>query len=65
MISVTVPKMSCGGCAQAITRAILAADPAARVEIDLPAKRVSADSSLPEARIRQLLGAAGYPVAPG
>ncbi|MDI9682925.1 heavy-metal-associated domain-containing protein, partial [Burkholderia cenocepacia] len=35
-----VQDMTCGGCANAITRAVTAADPAAKLDIDVAAKIV-------------------------
>lgn len=57
-----IPAMTCGGCVRAITRAVAAVDPGARVEADLAARRVrivpvdgTADAF--EAALRE----AGYP----
>lgn len=40
-----VQGMHCGHCVRAITRAVQALDPAARVAIDLPAGTVEVDSA--------------------
>ena len=59
-LAFTVEDMTCGHCARTITGAVLAAYPAARVDIDLAAKRVSikmpatARPSLPSSRRRAI-----------
>jgi len=55
--------MGCGGCASAVTKAVLAVDPQAQVQIDLPAKTATVDSAQPRAELERVLTAAGY--APG
>jgi copper chaperone len=62
MVRFSVEKMSCGHCVQAITRAVQAVDPEARVNVDLPSHAVSVDSSAPVERIRRAINDAGYPV---
>ena len=60
-----IPDMSCGHCVAAITRAVQALDPEARVQADLPARRVRVDSARPAEALRQALEDAGYPPGPG
>jgi copper chaperone len=55
-----VQDMTCGGCANAITRAVTAADPAARLDIDVDAKRVRIESTEPAARVQAIIEAAGF-----
>jgi len=57
----TIPGMSCGGCLKAITRVVLAEDPAATVEGDLAAKEVRISSAAAEETLRLRLAEAGYP----
>ncbi|MFM0206090.1 heavy-metal-associated domain-containing protein [Paraburkholderia sediminicola] len=52
--------MSCGGCANAITRAVTGLDPAARVDVDVPVKIVTVASTLPSARVIEAIEAAGF-----
>ena len=60
-----VEKMGCGGCAKSVTRAVLAIEPVATVEVDLRAKLVTvSDAAGPADRIVQVIAAAGYPVEP-
>jgi copper chaperone len=46
-----VKDMSCGGCANSITRAVNSVDPAARLDIDVTTKVVKIDSALPLDRL--------------
>lgn len=56
----TLPTMSCGHCARAVTEAVRGEDPQAQVQIDLETKRVQIDSSASEAALRHALVEAGY-----
>lgn len=57
-----VDGMTCGHCVRAITRAVQALDPAARVEADLDAKTVAVDADLPAERVAAAIAAEGYTV---
>lgn len=66
MIAFTVPDMSCGHCVGAITEAVQAADPQARVDIDLSRHRVSIEPAAASAQTLQAaIEAAGYTPEPG
>ncbi|MEA3087211.1 MAG: copper chaperone [Paraburkholderia sp.] len=56
----SIPDMSCGGCANAITRAVTSLDPAAKFDVDVLAKIVAVTSTLPTARIIEAMEAAGF-----
>lgn len=56
-----VDNMVCGGCAKGVTRAVQAADPAARVEADPASKRVVIESAMSREKIADVLKAAGFP----
>lgn len=58
----TVDGMTCGHCVRAITRAVQALDPAARVEADLGAKTVAVDAGLPAERVAAAITTEGYSV---
>ena len=58
-----VAGMTCGHCVRAVTLAIQKRDPAAKVEVDLEAGRLRADSRLSRAEITALVTAEGYAVA--
>lgn len=61
MIAFTVQDMSCGHCVQAITQALAAVDPGARVRFDLGAHRVDIDNAQAGAdALRDAIQAAGY-----
>lgn len=55
-----VPDMTCGHCAGVITRALKDSDPACTVVIDLPAHRVTIESTQDRDSLRQALIDAGY-----
>lgn len=55
-----VQGMTCGHCVKAVTSAIQGQDPAARVEIDLPAGQAKVDSVLSKQQIIELIAEEGY-----
>ncbi len=55
--------MTCGGCINAVTRAIQAQDPVAIVQVDLATQIVSLQTSLSAAQAAQLITDAGFPVS--
>ncbi len=60
MLDLMIPQMTCGHCVRAVTEAVKTADPAARVEIDLPSHRVQVDTTAPREAVLAQLAAAGY-----
>jgi copper chaperone len=62
MIPIKVTKMHCGGCANAVTRAVQGVDPAARVEIDLKSGQVSVmpGTAISAERFMDAIRAAGF-----
>lgn len=64
MLELTVDSMSCGHCVSAVTKAIEALDPQARVAIDLPTHRVRVESGAARERIVAALADAGYEAVP-
>lgn len=58
------PDMSCGGCAQAIARAVTAIDPAARVHADVATGRVEVASDRAPAVIAAAIQGAGFRLSP-
>ncbi|MEO8391320.1 MAG: heavy-metal-associated domain-containing protein [Polaromonas sp.] len=56
-----VPDMSCGHCAGVINKAVKALDPAAQVSVDLPARKVTIESSEDRQTVAEALAEAGYP----
>jgi copper chaperone len=63
MLSLKVSGMTCGGCVNAITRAVQAQDPQATVQADLATQTVTLDTTLSAAQASQLITEAGFPVA--
>ncbi|AKA23981.1 heavy-metal-associated domain-containing protein [Pseudomonas chlororaphis] len=61
MLRFHIPNMSCGGCAQSVTRALLKVDPQARVETDPLTREVRVRSTLDASALRNVLSEAGYP----
>lgn len=61
MIELNVEGMTCGHCAGRVTRAVRELDPAAKVEVDLDAKRVRVDSDAAPADVAEAISEAGYP----
>ena len=60
MIELTLPDMTCGHCVRAITQAVTAADPAAKVQADLPTHQVQIESNQPAAAFTAALTEEGY-----
>jgi copper chaperone len=61
-ITLKVEGMSCGHCAQAVTAAIEAKDPAAKVAVDLAAGTVKAETVLPRHVVSMAVEEEGYAV---
>ncbi len=60
----TVPEMTCGGCAKAVTRALQSVDPQATVQADLHRREVTISSSASKQVLLAPLHEAGYPAEP-
>ena len=59
----TVEGMTCGHCIRAVTRAIHALDPEARVDIDLSAGIVTVIGDVAAEQAAAAIAAEGYPVS--
>ena len=64
MIQFDIPGMTCGGCARSLTKAIHSIDADARVVPDIPARRVTIESSHDRAKFVEAIRAAGYDMQP-
>lgn len=62
MFDLQVSGMTCGGCINAVTRAVQVQDPQAKVSADLATQVVSLDTSLSPELASQLIADAGFPV---
>ena len=63
MIELELPDMSCGHCVQAVQQACREADPQAKVDVDLAARRVRIESAKERGTFAAALTEAGYPPA--
>jgi len=63
MLSLKVSGMTCGGCINAVTRAIQSQDPDAKVQADLASQTVNLETALSAAQASQIITDAGFPVA--
>ena len=62
MLTLEVKGMTCGHCANAVTRALKEIDPSAEVRVDLEAGRVQVDTSASAAAVAAAVTEAGYEV---
>jgi copper chaperone len=60
MVTFQVNDMTCGHCASTITKAINAVDNSARVEVDIPRKRVRVSGGALVAVVAEAIREAGY-----
>ena len=60
-----IDAMHCQSCVRRVTAAIRSAAPEARIEFDLPARRVTLADGADVAAIAGALAAAGYPAVKG
>ncbi len=61
-LQLKVPSMACSACADTISKAVKAIDPAAVIEADPKTKLVQVTSQQPDAQIKQAIADAGYPI---
>lgn len=59
--SLLAPNISCGGCANAVTRAIVAADALAVVEVNVESKVLKVKTELKGSVLLDLMKNTGYP----
>lgn len=60
MLDLQIPNMTCGHCVRAVTEAVQAADPQAKVVVDLPQHKVHIDTRAPHEAVLAKLAEAGY-----
>lgn len=56
-----VPTMSCGHCVGVITKTVQQLDVNAKISVDLPAKKVSVETTQDHQTVADALAEAGYP----
>ncbi|MDJ0660902.1 MAG: heavy-metal-associated domain-containing protein [Crocosphaera sp.] len=61
-ITLKVPSIACGGCADTITKAIEGQKPDAKVSIDVDSKMVTVDSDASTETIKEIITEAGHTV---
>jgi copper chaperone len=61
---IVVSGMSCAHCVKAVTQAVQALDPEARVQVDLPSGQVTVDTVLDRAQVRAAITEEGYEPQP-
>lgn len=64
MTTFHIPDMSCGHCKPTVEKTIRDLDPAARIDFDMTARRISVESGTDAANLQAALAAAGYPATP-
>lgn len=62
MLELKVNGMTCNHCAMAVTRALKELDPAAEVQVDLPAGRVQVQTKAAAGEVAAAITEAGYEV---
>jgi copper chaperone len=60
MIDMTIPDMTCGGCARAVSAAIKTVDPTAEIATDVAARKVQIKTSASAAALQQAVVEAGF-----
>lgn len=63
MFALKVSGMTCGGCINAVTRAVQAHDPQAQVQADLATQIVTLETTLTPGLAAELITDAGFPVS--
>ncbi len=63
-IVLSVKGMTCGGCANAVTRVVKKTDPEAQVQVDLASGRVEARTRADAAQLAAAITKAGYEANP-
>ena len=62
MFNLKASGMTCGGCINAVTRAVQAQDPQAEVQVDLATQLISLQTNLSPELAAQLIAEAGFPI---
>ena len=60
MLDLTIPDMTCGGCARGVTQAVKSVDPAAELLIDLDSHKVQVKTAASAAAIKSAIVEAGF-----
>ncbi|MBI1171472.1 copper chaperone [bacterium] len=60
MLDLTIPDMTCGGCARGVTAAIKAIDPGAELVIDIDSHKVQVKTSATAEAVKAAVVEAGF-----
>lgn len=60
MIELTIPDMTCGGCARGVTAAVKSVDPTAEVVIDLASQKVRVTTTADTKTVKAAVTEAGF-----
>ena len=60
MLDLTIPDMTCGGCARGVTAAIKSVDPGAVLVIDIDARKVQVTTSASAEAVKAAVVEAGF-----
>ncbi len=60
MLDLTIPDMTCGGCARGVTAAIKSVDPLAELTIDIDSHRVQVTTSASAEAVKAAVVEAGF-----
>jgi copper chaperone len=58
----TVPDMACSACANAISKAVVALDPSAKVAANPETKQVEVETTVSETSVKEAIATAGYSI---
>jgi copper chaperone len=65
MYELQVEGMSCGGCVRSVTKSVQSVDSNARIDVDLPTKKVRVDTQASLEAVKTAISEAGYDVTAG
>lgn len=60
MVRLKIEAMTCGGCANSITKAIKSVDPTAKIDVDVQGRAVTVDSTTNVKSLIEVIREAGY-----
>ena len=60
MLNLTIPDMTCGGCARGVTAAVKSVDPAAELLIDLETHKVQVKTAASAEAVKSAIVEAGF-----
>lgn len=63
MLDLTLPEMTCGGCARGVTAAIKAVDADAELQIDVASRKVKVTTKASAEAVTRAVTEAGFPPA--